>query len=42
MKEFLEIMEKDFREENFTVRELVVYGIIAPAAFVLLAIIASI
>lgn len=42
MKEFIEIMEKDFREENFTGRELVVYGIIAPAAFVLLAIIASI
>ena len=36
MKEFLKIMEKDYQKENFSVKEWVVYGIVAP--MVLLAI----
>ena len=35
MKEFLEIMGKDIMSENFTKKEYVVYGIIAPLALVL-------
>lgn len=30
MKEFLEIMGKDIMKENFTRKEYVVYGVIAP------------
>ena len=36
MKEFLEIMGKDILSENFTRREYVVYGIVAPLVLVLL------
>ena len=36
MKEFLEIMGKDIMNENFTRREYVVYGIVAPLVLVLL------
>lgn len=36
MKEFLEIMKKDIMSENFTRREYVVYGIVAPVLLVLL------
>lgn len=36
MKEFLEIMEKDIMNENFTRREYVIYGIVAPLVLVLL------
>ena len=35
MKEFLEIMGKDIMSENFTRREYVVYGIVAPLVLVL-------
>ena len=35
MKEFLKIMEKDIMNENFTRREYVVYGIVAPLVLVL-------
>lgn len=35
MKEFFEIMGKDILSENFTRKELVVYGIVAPLALVL-------
>ena len=35
MKEFLEIMGKDIMSENFTRREYVVYGIIAPLVLLL-------
>jgi len=35
MKEFLEIMGKDIMKENFTRREYVVYGIVAPLVLVL-------
>lgn len=34
MKEFFEIMGKDFMSENFTRKEYVVYGVIAPLALV--------
>ena len=34
MKEFLEIMEKDIMSENFTKKEYVVYGIVAPVVLV--------
>ena len=34
MKEFLEIMEKDFLKEGFTKREWMIYGVILPVAFV--------
>ena len=35
MKEFMEIMGKDITSENFTSREYVVYGIVAPLVLVL-------
>jgi hypothetical protein len=35
MKEFLKIMGKDIMTENFTRKELVVYGIVAPLVLVL-------
>ena len=35
MKEFLEIMEKDILCENFTRREYVMYGIVAPVVLVI-------
>ena len=35
MKEFLEIMGKDITSENFTSREYVVFGIVAPLVLVL-------
>ena len=35
MKEFLKIMGKDIMSENFTRREYVVYGIVAPLVLVL-------
>lgn len=35
MKEFLEIMGKDIMKENFTNREYVLYGIVAPLVLVL-------
>lgn len=35
MKEFLEIMGKDILSENFTRREYVVYGIVAPMVLVI-------
>lgn len=34
MKDFLKIMAGDILSENFTMREYVVYGIIAPLALV--------
>lgn len=36
MKEFIEIMGKDIMNENFTRKELVVYGIVAPLVLVLM------
>ena len=34
MKKFFEIMEKDIMSENFTMKEYVVYGIVAPLVLV--------
>ena len=36
MKEFLKIMGKDIMKENFTLKEYVVYGIVAPLVLVLI------
>ena len=35
MKEFMEIMGKDITSDNFTSREYVVFGIVAPLVLVL-------
>jgi hypothetical protein len=35
MKEFLEIMGKDILSENFSKRECLVYGIVAPVVLVI-------
>ena len=35
MKEFLKIMGKDIKSENFTRKEYIVYGIVAPLVLVL-------
>lgn len=40
MKEFLNMMEKDYNSENFTTKEIVVFGVIAP--IVILAVLAII
>jgi len=34
MKEFWRIMEKDIHKENFSRKEMVVYGILVPLGFV--------
>ena len=41
MKDFLEIMGKDILSENFTRREYVVYGIVAPLVLVLMCVLAG-
>ena len=41
MKDFLEIMGKDILSENFTRKEYVVYGIIAPLVLVLMCVLAG-
>lgn len=40
MKEFLNMMEKDYQVEDFTTKEIVVFGVIAP--IVILAVLAII
>lgn len=35
MKELFEIFEKDIKSENFTRKEIVIYGVIAPLALIL-------
>ena len=42
MKEFFDIMLKDIQVENFTRKEMVVYGAVYPAALVVVCMIASI
>ena len=42
MKDLLNIYLKDIQVENFSKRECVVYGVIAPMALVMVCIIASI
>ena len=41
MKEFLKIMGKDIMSENFTRREYVIYGIVAPLVLVLVCVLAG-
>jgi len=36
MKELYDIMMKDFKEENFTLKEWIIYGLLAPIALILL------
>lgn len=36
MEKFINTMEKDVRKDNFTKKEMVVYGIIVPLALVLI------
>ena len=42
MREFFDIMLKDSQVENFTRKEMVVYGVVVPAALVVVCMIASI
>ena len=42
MKEFLDIMAKDIQVENFSRKECVVYGVVAPAALIVICMVASI
>lgn len=41
MKEFLKIMGKDIMSENFTKKDYVIYGIIAPMALIAICMLAS-
>lgn len=41
MKEFIEIMAKDIMSENFTRKDYVIYGIIAPMALIAICMLAS-
>lgn len=42
MREFFYIMLKDIQVENFTRKEMVVYGVVYPAALVVVCLVASI
>jgi len=42
MREFFDIMLKDIQVENFTRKEMVVYGVVYPAALVVVCLVASI
>ena len=35
MKELIKVFEKDIKSENFTRKEIIIYGIIAPLALIL-------
>lgn len=35
MKELIKVFEKDIKSENFSNKEIVIYGIIAPLALIL-------
>ena len=41
MREFFDIMLKDIQLDNFTRKEMVVYGVVYPAALVVVCMIAS-
>ena len=41
MKEFFELMEKDYMSEGFSKKEWVIYGIIAPVVLVIGCVIAE-
>lgn len=36
MKELYDIMMKDFKQENFTLKEWIIYGVVAPIAVILM------
>ena len=36
MKELYDIMMKDFKQENFTLKERIIYGVVAPIAVILM------
>ena len=42
MKELADILMKDIQMENFTRKEMVKYGVVYPAALIVISIIASI
>lgn len=42
MKELIEILQKDIESEDFTLREIVVYGIVAPLAVVAACVLAEV
>lgn len=42
MKQLFSILAKDLQSENFTLKEMVVYGVVAPMALVAVCMIASI
>ena len=42
MREFFDIMLKDIQVENFTRKEMVVYGVVYPAVLVVVCLVASI
>ena len=41
MKKFWQTMEKDYQKEEFTRKEMVVYGILVPVGFVAIMLIAG-
>ena len=42
MKQLFSILAKDLQSENFTLKEMVVYGVVAPMALVAVCMISSI
>jgi len=42
MKQLFSILQKDLQAEDFSTREMVVYGVIAPMALVAVCLVASI
>lgn len=42
MKEIINVLAKDIYSENFTVRECVVFGVVAPALLLVLMMLASV
>lgn len=41
MREFLDIMAKDIEKENFSRRELLIYGVVAPVSLLVIMAIAG-
>ena len=41
MKEFLNVMMKDYKDENFTRNELLIFGIVVPVVFTVVVCFAS-
>lgn len=42
MKEMLKVFEKDYLEENFTMKEKIVYGVVAPVVLMAITILSSV